>query len=339
MYPALQRLAAITLALGLALPCAAQTPGAPPPRGNALRIERDSAADRVVAVVYEGRFSYVRLETREPGAALNQHPASVDPQALRSLLARLQLPGSRAEPLFNDDELNELVPPLLQALARATPEQDVTFAISGQHGFMGPLAARVVTTARVFFQDGRMNLVFGLVRRDFESQYKATGYLIAFEPGKRASAVDRSAQVIAAYGAERRRADWLVLDPQATPPSAPVAAPMPPAVVVPAPAAAAATATPAAPAAPAAPSAASTSATPVAPAAAAASVSTPATTPPGPPSRTAGATAPAAPAAPDAETIYRNVSERLKALDKLRASGLISDQEYQEKRRELLRQL
>ncbi len=334
MESAVRRLTAAAIVLGLALPCAAQTGAGLTSLGNTARIERDSAADRVVAVVHEGKFSYIRLETREPGAALNQHPASVDPQALRGLLMRLQLPGSRAEQLFNDDELNELVPPLAQALARATPEQDVSFAISGQHGFMGPLAARVVTTARVFFQDGRLNLVFGLVRRDFESQFKATGYLIAFEPGKRAAPVDRKAQVVGAYGAEKRRTDWLVLDPKATPPATAVAAPVAPAVVVPAP-----VTTPTAGAS-AGTAASTTSVAPAAATAAAPAVPpTPAATPPGPPPRTAGANAPAAPTAPDAETIYRNVSERLKALDKLRASGLISEQEYQEKRRDLLRQL
>jgi hypothetical protein len=47
----------------------------------------------------------------------------------------------------------------------------------------------------------------------------------------------------------------------------------------------------------------------------------------------------AAPAVRDAETIYRNLSERLKALQKLRDAGLITPQEYEERRRQLLQEL
>ena len=285
-------------------------------RGQAVRIERDSAYGRVVATVHEGRFSYVRIETREPGAPLNQHPVAIDPAALRALLARVQLAGSRSEALFNAAELDEIVPPLAKALAQATPEQDVSFAVAGQHGLMGPLALRVVTTARVFWSDGTMNLIFGFVRREVEAQFRATGYQIGLEPGRRAEPVDRAVRLTATPGATSRRADWLVLDPAATPrAAAPTAAPPPtPAIVVPAPAAAPATVPPAPPPAVAAP----------APGAA-------------PPPPAAAAPLPARPT--DADALYRNVTERLKALQKLRDSGVITEQEYQDKRREILKSL
>jgi cytochrome c-type biogenesis protein CcmH/NrfG len=47
----------------------------------------------------------------------------------------------------------------------------------------------------------------------------------------------------------------------------------------------------------------------------------------------------AAPRAPDADALFQSVSERLKALQRLRDGGLITEQEFQEKRREILRQL
>jgi hypothetical protein len=321
------------LALAVALTLAggtlhAQTDPGMSGRGQTVRIERDSAYGRVVSVVREAPFSYVRIETREPGAALNQHPVQIDPAALRAMLARVQLAGTRSEPLFNSGELDELVPPLAQALARATPEQDVSFAVAGQHGLMGPLALRVVTTARVFWTGNTMNLVFGLVRRDVEAQFRATGYQVALEPGKRAEAVDRKVQLTAATGATSRRADWLVLDPSAAAPAPAAAAPAPlpaPALVVPAPS------TPAAASAAPAPAPATPAATPATPASTA-------TAPPAP--ATSAPRAPAAPAAgSDADAIYRNVSERLKALQKLRDSGAITEQEYQDKRREILKAL
>jgi hypothetical protein len=331
-------------------------------RGQPTRVERDSAYARVVATLHEGRFSYVRIETREPGAPLNQHPVSIDAVALRALLARVQLPGSKNEPLFNKDELDEIVPPLVQALARATPEQDVSFSVSGQHGVLGPLALRLATTARVFFADGSMNLIFGLVRRDVEAQYRATGYQMALEPGKRSAAVDRSVKLAAAPGATNRRADWLVLDPQAKAPATAAAPALPtPALVVPAPSAAPAAAPAPAPAASSAPApapAASSAPAPVpAPAPAPAAAVPPAAAATAAPTA-ASAAAPVAPAAsfppppatvapppprtapaPDAEAMYRNVAERLKVLQKLRDTGVITEQEYQEKRREILKAL
>jgi hypothetical protein len=62
------------------------------------------------------------------------------------------------------------------------------------------------------------------------------------------------------------------------------------------------------------------------------------------PSATAGekpsvpAAAPAPPAK-DGDEIYRSTAERLRALEKLRKDGLITEAEYQEKRRQILRDL
>jgi len=63
------------------------------------------------------------------------------------------------------------------------------------------------------------------------------------------------------------------------------------------------------------------------------------------PAPAATPTAPAAPAAPsapapaDSDAIYRQVAERLKALQKLRDTGVITEEEYQQKRREILKAL
>jgi hypothetical protein len=284
------------LCLGFATAQAQVDPGSTA-RGNQVRVEKDSAAGRVVATVYEGRFSYVRIETREPGAALNQHPFEVAPAALRVILEQARLAGGKAESLFSTKQLDEITGPLATALGRATAEQDVSIAVSDQFGFLGSLASRSVTTARLFRRDGQLQLIAGLVRRDFESQFRGSGYLIAFEPGQRAKPVERTAKLAVAAGTGSSvRDDWLALNTR---------------VVA------------AAPAAPAAAGAATTAA----PAAAAAAVASPAAAP-----------APAAPGR-DADALYRSTADRLRALEKLRADGLITDAEYQEKRRQILRDL
>lgn len=334
VYPQRMLLALLlTLACGGAL---AQTDPGSPPAGRDVRIAKDSAAGRVVAKVYDGRDGYVRIETREPGAPLNQHPVSIEPLALRELLTRVQLPGKDDEPLFIPSQLDEIVPPLAQALARALPEQDVSFAVSGRH-VLGGLAPRAVTTARVFYSEGRMNLIFGLVRAEWESQFRGSGYLIAFEPGKRSAMVDRGVRVAATGGAVNKRADWLVLDPLAPPP---VAAPAPPpgtpapAVVITVPAPTPAPSAAVRESAPTPPAPAPTPPTPAA---------TPPAPPPAPPATASGPppqpAAPGTPSAVESEALYRQTSERLKALQKLRDSGVITEEEYQQKRREILKGL
>ncbi|HEY6513945.1 MAG TPA: SHOCT domain-containing protein [Burkholderiaceae bacterium] len=294
-------IAVLSLALS---PAFAQADLGGAPRGQPVQVLRDSAAGRVVATVYEGSFSWVRIETRENGAALNQHPFEVAPATLRTMLERLQLVNAKAEPLFSAKQLDEITAPLATALGRANAEQDVSFAVSDRFGLFGPLAPRSVTTARVFHRDGQLQVITGLVRRDFESQFRGSGLLIAFEPGQRAQPVERGTKLaVAPGGGSQARDDWIALS-TSTVAAAPAAAATP------------AAATPAvAPTAAAVGSGAASAAKPSAP------------------------TAAPAPVAKDADELYRSTAERLRALEKLRKDGLVSEAEYQEKRQRILREL
>ena len=161
-----------------------------------------------------------------------------------------------------------------------------------------------MTTGRLFRNADGLQVIFGLVRKPFESEFNATGVLIAFEPGRRAAPVDASQRLADADPINvMRRGDWASLVvATAAANAAPAAAP---AVEVAAPAAKGA--------------------------AAAGAITAPA---PG--------VAPAAAAprpAPDADALYKSISERLKALQRLRDAGLITPQEYDEKRRQILSEL
>lgn len=316
----LPSLMAAGLTAVFAASAAAQTPApvdpSPAGSGRAIYVVQDRAAARAVAYIHRNQFSYVRIETREPGAPANEHPYAIEPATLRAALAALTLTEGSNAPVFGDDQLAELVAPLAQALGRATAEQDVTFAVPGRHGFAGPLAARSITTARVFRRDGRLQVIVGLLRTPFESQYRATGYLIPFEPGQRSEPVSRDTRIGIAPAAGRSvRADWVALDLAAVP------------------VAAAPASVPAAPAGTAAPA---TTGTAPAPAAA-----RPAATAPAPAASTPAAPAAAAAeqSAPDADALAQRTGERLKALKKLRDQNLISEQEYQAKRAQILKDL
>jgi hypothetical protein len=266
--------------------------------GRALTVGKDSAADRVVKAVYQGKYSFVRIENREPGAAENQHPLAITPEAVRAALAQVTLIGRKPEPLMNEEELAEISAPLAQALGQATSAQEVSFAVAGAHAGYGPLSLKTVTTARVFQQGGQLNIIFGLLRSEFEGQLRGTGYLIPFEPGQRAKQLSRGVELAAAQ-AVVQRADWFKFNPAATAAAATGAAP-------------AAAPQPAAPATPIVP----------APAAVAPAAAVPA--------------APPAAATPPADALYKRTADRLKALQRLKDDGLISDKEFQEKRKAIL---
>lgn len=278
--------------------------------GRTPILQPDSAMGQVVRTVYKGEFSYVRVERAEAQSTPSQHPVTVAPEALRAALAALRFGPAADEPLFNDDELTEIVPPLVRGLGELQPTQDLAFAVVGRHGGWKGLASRAVTTGRMFRSGAGLQLIVGLAQRSFESQYLATGYLFPFEPGRRAEMVDRASVVTGApAGAGAARTDWVLLTLAVVPAQTAVA---------PAPASAPATAPAIAPV--------------VAPTAAAAAPLAPATVAPAAP-------AAAPPSRPRDAAYFDELEYRLRALKRLRDDGLISEDEYQQKRREVLEKL
>ncbi len=238
-------------------PAYAQTDPGTNASGLLVHIQRDSTYNRVASFEYNGPVAYVRIEAREPGSEPNAFPYRIDPATLRGVLTAVQLPSAkeRDQVLFNNDELDEIITPLARALAKANPDQDVCFAVSGRHGSYAQLTGRSVTTARLFTKDGRLQVVFGMVRHDYDAELRGSGTLIAFEPGHRAAPLkNEPAVAISPDLGVSRRGDWLDLVPASA-----LAQARPPAAAVPA-AGAAAVAPQAAPAAaPAAPAAPATS--------------------------------------------------------------------------------
>jgi len=248
-----------------------------------------------------GEFTAIRLAPREAGTTPNQHPVTLHPEGLRQQLAlvRTSVKGS-PQPLFSADELNELVEPLAPALAVAGPGDDVLLLSTARRGD-GVLVTPLGITARLFAQGGNLNVLVHDARLDFVNAYIGTHIPPQFDFGSRARASTVSLQ---SAGAASRRGDWLAvpLAMAATPTAAPLAAPVAAQVPV-------LTAAPAAAPAPAAA---------VAPAAA----------------------PPAAPVAPTARprdaAFYEEQAQRLKGLKLLRDQGAITEEEYQQKRKEIL---
>jgi hypothetical protein len=240
-------------------------------------------------------FTAIRLVAREAGAPANEHPATVETEVLRQLLAPLRFAvGSNAQPLFASDELGDLLDPLREAFATAGPNDDLLLLSSSRRGggvFQQPLAV----TARLFVQGGQLQLIVNDARYEFYNDYRGTGRTPQFSFGSRGKTGNVA---LRSSAGTLPRADWVAL-PLTAAASAPAQAL--PAAVAPAPA------------------------TPRAPAV----VMTPAPAP-----------TPAAPALRPRDPGFADeVEQRLVTLKRLRERGLISEEEYQQKRREILQAL
>ena len=268
----LSAMLAIAICAGLSA-CAGTGPGA---HSQAARPTATAGAAGG-AELYRGKYSFVRIEAVEAGAAANQ-PHAIDAAELAAALALLKV--NDAQPVFLPDELNEIVPHLARALARATASEDVVFAVTGRHKLLGLLAPNSVTTGRLFVADGKLNLILGLVQSAFDIERPGNQPTRVFSPGSRLRAMAQAGKVTggAGFSSLPGRSDWLTL------PLDRLAAP---------------------------------SAMPASRQAAS------------PPSTAAGALA--------TGQVISDVERRLAINARLRQQGLVSEEEYQEKRRAILK--
>jgi hypothetical protein len=269
-----------------------------------------------------GQYDQVYLV---PGPGGNSGPRVLNAEPLARLLAKLTVgSGSKVKPLLGEDASGELARGLVAAMARAEPQHDVAFFITSR-GNSGIFASRVGHSGTAFLNAQGLNLIFGEANVDFFSAYKASRINRPFEFGGRGHA---SKVVLGGEGVAHPRPDWVVI-PLGAPP---VAAPPPQTVGGPATTQGVGDTTTyqsvgqsVAPAAAAAPAAAPALAAPVA---------------------TVAPVAPAAPAAPvvpapakGSDAFYQAQEVRLKNLKRLREQGLLTEEEYQGKRREILKDL
>lgn len=304
----------------------------------------DDAA--VVATLWDGaEYGYVRIETAEAAAQRpNDHPIAFTPQQIRTALRELQTQRHQRqpEPLFTNQGLDDIAAPIATALARAQPDQDVTFAVTGKRGnrLLNLMGKRWVTSGRMFYQDDQLNIIFGTIKGEFEDTLRATGVLRGFTPGSRTRPVTRTKlNVLPAEGiayASAGREDWLQMAPYAwavKPPkapqqTAPVGVPVAPVstglTTEQGDAASMDTVTP--------PPSKTT-------ASVAAEVPTNTSSPIPAASFKPPAAAAADPKARSDEAHYQQFEKRLATLRKLRDRNVITEKEYQEKRRAILGEL
>ncbi|ABA56578.1 hypothetical protein Noc_0036 [Nitrosococcus oceani ATCC 19707] len=196
--------------------------------GGDSAIKEEAGGSKEGSILWQAGEQYVRL-TSSDGAVGNQHPAAVTPEEMRIVLESLFVPERRfitkkLNPIFSPAEVQVLSTALSQGLALARPNQDITFVSIGTH--QGTFAkVRKANTGRVFFRDGKLNIIFGMLHDEVRDQDRQTGEEIdrrlhPFVVGSRLFETKLPNVIALGEGkafyldpeSGEEREDWLVLD-------------------------------------------------------------------------------------------------------------------------------
>jgi hypothetical protein len=181
-------------------------------------------SDKDSSELFRARDQYVRIVPQDgprgAAAATNEHPITLDAEQIRSALSTLHImspDSNKSRPVFNSKELDILGRNLSQGLAQATPDQDVAFAvISEQKGLYGLAKESRYTSARVFYREGKLNIIFGKIHGDYRANQDRRLYPLA--PGSRTKASQHGWMLLEQQDQEFRktsdgiRSDWIALD-------------------------------------------------------------------------------------------------------------------------------
>jgi hypothetical protein len=179
-----------------------------------------------VRYLWQSRDQFVALERLELAAAVNDHPTEQTLERLSSILSSIVMrgpDGAKPEPVFTQQGVEILAPHLQQALRQASSGEDVTFAVIGLHSALfGFAKSPKVTTGRVFYKAGRLNVVFGCAQKDFNEREDRR--ISPFIPGSRQKAAEGEWTLLPQTGRNGFslvRKDWVTFSDEWLAPVAP----------------------------------------------------------------------------------------------------------------------
>jgi hypothetical protein len=200
------------LALVAAITCAADTP-------------------RDVIVLWSANDQWVKVEPQDDAAAPpNDHPARLANETIGNALAALRIrivdedTASEAQrSVFTAEELRILAPRIASGLAKAGPAQDVTFSTIGSHprAAGGLVKDPGVNAGRVFYDDGKINVIFGELQSGYRKRSvygQRTEDFTARQQGSRTQAAEHERVLATRPGVELHsnaggvRNDWVEID-------------------------------------------------------------------------------------------------------------------------------
>jgi hypothetical protein len=168
------------------------------------------SSDQFVALDHQDSFATGAVQP-------NDHPVELTKDRITAILASIDISatdGGNPEPLFTKSAVQNIAPHLLQGLRQASPAEDVTFAVIGLHDSLyGFAKSPKVTTGRVFYKEGRLNIIIGLAQQEVRDRDDRR--LFPFTPGSRQKALEGDWKLLphpGQKGYKLDRKDWITFN-------------------------------------------------------------------------------------------------------------------------------
>ncbi|MGE0386451.1 MAG: hypothetical protein AB7Q97_17115 [Gammaproteobacteria bacterium] len=189
--------------------------------------------------LWKGDDQYIRIVAQDKAAggmpAPNDHPVDIPAEDLTKVFRSVTLwkeggfwdTSDETLRLFNESQASMLGRKVSEGLRQAKPGEDVTFAVMGLADKLIIAKDRFSTAGRVFYKDGRLNLIVGDMLRTYAygREKNAQGVEINIDrrvyphmPGARAKPMKQPGRLMNTDGMEFQqigaapRPDWLVID-------------------------------------------------------------------------------------------------------------------------------
>jgi hypothetical protein len=174
--------------------------------------------------LFRSRDQFVRVVKQDGAKGVkipsNDHPVFLEAAQLRTALGSLEfvLPKKdKSSPVFEKPELDVLERYLSNAFEQAGPDEDVVFAVVGDYlAAYGLAKEQMSITARMFYRDGKLNIIFGDIHAKYYPNVDRRIYPLA--PGSRFLPKNHEWKLLGYpyqefyMGPDGQRTDWLVID-------------------------------------------------------------------------------------------------------------------------------
>ena len=187
---------------------------------------------RGTVVLWSGQDQWVKIEPQDDSAAPpNEHPAPLGTAEVANALGALRTRTVDADTgaesqgaVFTREELDNLAAPVAAGLAKAGPRQDITFSTISSRPLGGGLVRDLsVNAGRIFYQDGKLNVIFGELQSNYRKKNLYGQRQEDFDPRRQGSREQASKQkkqlstsagvALYATAGGRVRGDWVTINP------------------------------------------------------------------------------------------------------------------------------
>jgi hypothetical protein len=186
--------------------------------------------------IWRSNEKFIKLESQSGDKIPpNDHPVTLDASKITHALKILEFwekggvfSRDKQNYVFSDGQASILGVRIAEGLIKAKANQDLTFALAKLETISLGMKDRAYTAGRVFYKDGRLNIIIGDFNRPpdkgMEQAAASAGQSVSeftyvFDTGKRFRQKKRDFNVITGNGVElhdstegRKQRDWIVID-------------------------------------------------------------------------------------------------------------------------------